>query len=275
MFEIRGTDLEEGVIPAGADLICEYAVRDCGHMDMEVSVPAVRGSFASHRNFYSHQEGQIDYTNAGQRLVAEAQLAQERLTQIAVRVEDARLDEARARLERAADGETREGDPERAKSAMDDVHEARRLMAMIRKEHIKDIRQIELDGYVELFDDHIRANARASEALSFDNLVITAQRAIDSNNPDFETRLREMRGKGAAILWRQDWFIIDRFTFRANEPHFFADAREHAQLVEQGAQALDGNDMDRLREIVFRLDTIRLGTADERDMLAGANILKG
>jgi molecular chaperone DnaK len=32
MFEIRGNDFEDGVIPAGADLLCHYEVRDSGEI---------------------------------------------------------------------------------------------------------------------------------------------------------------------------------------------------------------------------------------------------
>jgi hypothetical protein len=46
-------------------------------------------------------------------------------------------------------------------------------------------------------------------------------------------------------------------------------------LVAMGAQALRDNDIKKLREIVFRLDTARVGITDEGDILATVNILKG
>ena len=64
LFKIKGKDFDEGVITAGADLICEYEVLDSGNIIMEVSVPSIRGSFHSGRNYYSRQEGQIDYSKA-------------------------------------------------------------------------------------------------------------------------------------------------------------------------------------------------------------------
>jgi molecular chaperone DnaK len=275
MFEVRGTDFEDGVIPAGADLICEYEVRDSGNIEIEVSVPSIGGSFQSHRNFYSHQEGQIDFTKAGQRIVDEATAAGKRLSEISVNVADPRLDEARERLDRAARIEKGEADPESAKKAMDDVQEAKRLLAMARKDHIKVIRQIELDSTVAFFNKHVREFARPAEKDAFDNLVITARRAIDNNSPDFEAHLDEMRGKNFTILWRQDWFVIDRFNLRAEEAHLFIDAKEHESLIFLGRQALKDNDIEKLREIVYRLDMARIGGVDQDDMFAGANILKG
>jgi molecular chaperone DnaK len=53
MFEIKGTDFDDGVITAGAELICEFEVLDSGNIILEVSVPSISGSFQSGRNFYS------------------------------------------------------------------------------------------------------------------------------------------------------------------------------------------------------------------------------
>jgi molecular chaperone DnaK len=274
MFEIRGTDFQETVIPAGADLICAYEVRDSGNIEIEVSVPAIGGSF-QHRNFYSHQEGHIDYTKAGKRIVEEANSANRRLLEISSKVNDTRLHDAKDRLDRAAQGDHGEGDPEGAKKAMDDVQEAKRLLAMTRKDHIKEVRQIELNSCIAIFDQVVRQYARPSEEQSFDNLGITAQRAIESNSSDFEAHLSELRGKSFLVLFRQDWFVIDRFKMRANEEHLYVDAKEHQALVALGLQALNDNDFDKLRDIVIRLDMAHVGISNEEDILADANILKG
>ena len=69
MFEIKGSDFDDGVIAAGAEMNCEYEVLDSGNIMMEVSVPSIGGSFHSGRNFYSRQEGQIDYTKASKLVV--------------------------------------------------------------------------------------------------------------------------------------------------------------------------------------------------------------
>src|SRR3546814_13055169 len=94
---------------------------------------------------------------------------------------------------------------------MDHVQEAKRLLALTRKEHLKDIRQLELDKAVDFFDKVVRQHARPTEASSFDNLVKTAQRSIDHNSGDFESHLDDMRSRNFMILWRQDWFVIERF----------------------------------------------------------------
>src|SRR3546814_1610704 len=65
------------------------------------------------------------------------------------------------------------------------------------------------------------------------------------------------------ILWRQDWFVIERFKWLAEDTYLFPDAREHAQLVAAGAEALKANDIDKLRAVVAHLASIRIGSAGE------------
>ena len=274
MFEIKGSDFDDGVIAAGAELICEYEVLDSGNIVLEVSVPSISGSFQSGRNFYSSQEGKVDYTNQAKNIQEQSEHTLQRLDEMASKVDDPRLEQARERLEQAGTIKPGETDPETAKQAMDHVQEAKRLLALTRKEHLKDIRQLELDKAVEFFDKVVRQHARPTEATSFDNLVKTAQRAIDNNSGDFESHLDDLRSRNFMILWRQEWFVIERFKWLAEDTYLFPDAREHAQLVAAGAEALKANDIDKLRAVVVHLDSIRIGTAGEDDMLAGANIVR-
>jgi len=274
MFEIKGTDFDDGVIAAGAEMVCEFEVLDSGNIQLEVSVPSISGSFKSGRNYYSSQEGKIDYSNQAKNIQEQSEHMLERLEEMASKVDDPRLEQAREKLEQASTIESGEADPETAKQAMDNVQEAKRLLALTRKEHLKDIRQLELDKAVDFFDKVVRQHARPTEASSFDNLVKTAQRALENNSSDFESHLDDLRGRNFMILWRQDWFVIERFKWLAQDTYLFPDAREHAQLVAVGAEALKANDIDKLRAVVVNLDSIRVGSAGDDDMMAGANIVR-
>lgn len=274
MFEIVGSDFDDGVIGAGAELSVEYEVLDSGNITMQVSVPSIGGLFRSGRNFYSRQDGQIDYSKASKLVAEQSEQVMQRLEEMASKIEDPRLDQAREKLEQADSIKSGETDPELAKQAMDNVHEAKRLLALARKEHLKDIRQLELDKAIEFFDKHVREHARPTEANAFDNLAKTAQRAIDNNGPDFEAHLDDLRSKSFMILWRQDWFVIDRFNWLAKDTYLFPDAREHAQLASAGTEALKANDMDKLRAVVAQLDSSRIGSGGDDEMMAGANIVR-
>lgn len=275
MFEIKASDIDEGaVIPAGAELICEYEVLDSGNIALEVSVPLIGGLFHSGRNFYSRQEGQIDYSQAAKLVVEQSEHAMQRLEEMALKIDDPRLDQAREKLEQAESIKPGETDPELAKQAMDNVQEAKRLLALARKGHLPEIRQLELDNTIEFFDEHVREHARPTEANGFDNLAKTAQRAIDNKNGDFEAHLDDLRSKNFMILWREDWFVLDRFNRLAKDSYLFQDAREHTQLVNAGTEALKANDMKRLRAVVLQLDSVRIGSSGDDEMMAGANIVR-
>ncbi|MCA0312038.1 MAG: Hsp70 family protein [Proteobacteria bacterium] len=274
MFEIKGTDFDDGVVAAGAELICEYEILDSGNLVLEVSVPSISGSFLS-RNFYSSQEGKLDYTSQAKNIQEQSEHTLERLEEMASKVDDPRLEQAREKLEQASAIKSGEADPETAKQAMDNVQEAKRLLALTRKEHLKDIRQLELDRAVGFFDETVRQYARSTEESSFDNLVKTAQRALENNSSDFESHLDDLRGRSLMILWRQDWFVIDHFKHLAQASYLFSDAREHAQLVAVGSEAIKANDIDKLRAVVGKLISIQVGSAGGDDMMAAANILLG
>ena len=274
MFEIRGSDFDDGVIAAGAELVCEYEVLDSGNIQLEVSVPSISGSFKSGRNYYSSQEGKLDYTNQAKSIHEQSEHTLERLEEMASKVDDPRLEQAREKLEQASTIESGEADPETAKQAMDNVQEAKRLLALTRKEHLKDIRQLELDRVVDFFEKAVRQHARPTEATSFDNLVKTAQRALENNGSDFESHLDDLRSRNFMILWRQDWFVIDHFKRLAQASYLFSDAREHAQLVAVGTEAIKANDIDKLRAVVGQLFSIQVGSAGDDDMMAGSNIVR-
>ena len=274
MFVIKGSDFDDGVIAAGAEMICEYEVGDSGNIMMEVSVPSIGGSFPSGRNFYSRQDGQIDYTQASKLVEEQSEHALQRLDEMESKIDDPRLQQAREKLEQAESIKSGETDPETAKQAMDNVQEAKRLLALARKDHLKEIRQMELDKAVDFFDRLVREHARPTEANAFDNLVKTAQRTIDNNSGDFEAHLNDLRGKNFMILWRQDWFVIDRFKWLSKDSYLFPDAREHAQLSNVGAEALKANDIDKLRAVVAQMDSIRVGSGGDDEMMAGANIVR-
>jgi len=275
-FQIKGKDFDEGVIPKGADLICDYEILDSGWLTMNVQVPSIGGSFHSgryFRNFYSSETHKINFSDASKLVADESASVERRLDQIASKVDDVRLDRAREKLESVDPDKLEQGDPETTKQAMDNIQEAKRLLALARREHLKVIRQIDLDKRVERFNEAVRKFAKSTEETAFDNLVKTAQRAIDDNKPEFELLLADLSDKCFWILWRQDWFVIDRFKWLADDAYLFPDAKEHAALVTVGSEALKANDIDKLRKIVWDLDAARRWTGGGEEMLSESNII--
>lgn len=275
VFKITGHDFADGVIAAGTELVCDYEILDSGNIVLEITVPSIGGTFHSGRNFYSRQAGQDDYTRAGKKVQEDAQAVRERIEDYAARVDNSKLDDALDRVDQASRLDAEETDPETAKQAMDSVLEAKKLLAQVRKEHLKEIRQLDLDRCAAFFNDRIRQFARPTEVGSFENLTRTAQRAIDNGTTEFETLLGQLKGKNFEILWRQDWFVVDWFKRLAGEPYLFADKQQHAGLVAAGSEAIKADDIDRLRRVVIELDSLRIGSDAQDEMYATANIVRG
>tara|TARA_R110002094_G_scaffold72747_2_gene80962 strand:- start:9074 stop:11566 length:2493 start_codon:yes stop_codon:yes gene_type:complete len=275
LFEIRGSDFDEGAILSGAELICDFEVTDSGNVKIEVSIPSIGGAFESQRNFYSRQDGEIDYTKAHKLIEEESRSTLNRIEEIESSVGDEKLTKAKNIITQANKIASDAGDPESAKQAMDNIQDAKKLLAEARNKHLKPIREIELEKVVEMFDSLVREYARPSEQQTFDNLVITARRAIENNSSEFESHLVELRSKSFMILWRQDWFIAQRFKWLAEDSHLFIDNSLHDQLVQLGQQAMASNDIEKLREVVYQLDSIKVGNSGEDEMMSAANIVRG
>ena len=274
LLKITGHDFADGVIPAGGDLQCDFEMLDSGNIVLEVSVPSIGGTFHSGRNFYSRQEGQIDFSSESTRVSEDSERTLQRLEEISDVVDDPKLAQVRRKLTASSQLDADEADTERVQEAMEGVVEARRLLAQVRKDNLKEIRQVELDGASEFFNNHIRQFARSSEENAFDNLLRTAQRAVDRNDSDFENHLNELKGKNFGILWRQDWFVVQKFKGMASSPHHFSDSARFKEFVAMGMNSLQNDDIDGLRQIVGHLWRIQIDTATDVDMLDISNIIR-
>ena len=275
LLKITGNYFDDGVIHAGADLQCDFEMLDSGNIVLEISVASIGGTFHSGRNFYSRQEGQIDFSRESARVSEEGDRTLQRLDEIDDVVDDPKLEQARRKLAASSQLDPDEPDAERAQEAMEGVVEARRLLAQVRKDNLKEIRQMELDSASELFNKHIRQFARQSEENAFDNLVRTVQRSIARNDKDFESHLNELKGKNFEILWRQDWFVVEKFKWMASSPHHFSDPTRFKELVAIGMSSLQNDDIDGLRQVVGHLWQIQIDTGSDTDMLDIVNIIRG
>jgi len=271
LMTVSGKDVGDNTIAAGSDMVCDYEVLDSGNIVVEVSVPSIKASFTG-RNFYSRQR--VDFVSASAQVSEDARGVRERVESVASKVCDERLNEARAKIEQVENLESN-ADPESMKHAADAVLRAKRLLADVRQANRPAIRQLELHGCAEFFATAVKQYARSSEVASFENLLRTAQRAIEKNLSEFEMLLDELRSKNFEILWRQDWFVADQFGRFVSEPWAFANTSQYQELVSAGRLALESDDFVKLRGIVATLHAARFAPADEAEMLALVNVIRG
>jgi molecular chaperone DnaK len=273
VMKISGTDFDDGVIHSGADIELTYEMSDDGNIRLEITIPSIRSSFNSAKNFYSRQEGQQNYSEASEAIITDAENTRNRADEMASRISDPDLDRAREKLEEASSIAPDEVDPEKAKEAEEKVFQAKKDLAAIRKKHLHEIRQLDLDKEIKFFAE-LKQSAAPTDIQTFDNLVASAKRVISRDTHDFEDFMDKIRGKIFSILWKQDWFIVSKFKNLSSKPTLFNDKAQFNSLVKQGAVALQNDDIQTLRQIVAGLETIRVdggGGIEDEDI---ANIIR-
>ena len=206
---------------------------------------------------------------------SEVQHIENKINTIEESVYDSQLEEARNKIHHASTID-KNSDPEATKQAMDDIQDAKKILAKVRRENLKEIRKIELDGVTDFFKKTLREYAKPVDTNKFDNLLRSAQRAIEKNNSDFDGYISEMKDLNFDILWKQDWFVVSQFKNMVENPYQFSDQTEFTRLSEKGLQAMQNDDINQLRQIVSQLAQIQIGGASmQDDLFSAANIIRG
>jgi molecular chaperone DnaK len=161
-YKIVGTDFESGIIPTGAEILCDYEMADSGAIHLGVSVPCIGADFGD-INFYSRQEGQVDL-NDTDRIADDGESIIERIDAMAEKINDPRLDKARERADKAASIGNAAHDQEDTQAAYNELLEAKKQLAAVKREHLKEIRMMDLVSCVKFFNEVVRQYAKSSEA---------------------------------------------------------------------------------------------------------------
>lgn len=275
VLKIKGNDFDDGIIVAGTELICEYEILDSGVIHLEVEVPSIGAVFSSNHNFYSRQEGQLDFNLAGEQINQDLDLLEERVDNIEKQgIEDEKLDIARNKISYTRKLTTDTSDVEKTQEAQERLLEVKKMFAQIRKNHVNEIRQIELDTCVAFFNNHVREYARQSEKDSFDILHRTSRRNIERNSRDFEGNLDEMKRYNFVILWRQDWFAIDYFNQEVKAPQRYMDSSQFNALVQQGNTSIKNDNIEQLRKVIGQMTRIRIYNLNNEELMDDVNIIR-
>ncbi len=246
-FKIKGEDIDDE-ISEGADLICNYEIKNSAEIKLKVDVPDIRGIFeSSETDFYSSDEGKINYSKIAPEIIEEGIAVRNRIIEIKEVVDDPKLDQALQKLETVYSLDSEESDPDKVKEAEQCITQAKELLEEVKRQNRKEICQVELNSELTFFDMYCRQHARPSEERAFDNLVATAQRSVDSNDRKFENHLNDLSSRIFEILWRQPWFIIEKFKRLISTPHTFRDKSRFEELAMKGKQLL-GSDLIRRYE---------------------------
>ena len=275
VFKISGDDFGEGTIPAGAELECDYEILDSGHIDVRFTVPSIGGAFQPDKNFYSRQEGQVDYSSAASSVVSGGRKTLSRIYEIKMIIDDPRLADARRKAESAVSIDPSKADVESVQAADEDIRTARRILSLVRDEHLREIRNLDLDKVTSTFENDLKKYAAPAEAADFANLAAVAKRSIDRDDSDFEQYLGKLENMNFGIQWRQDWFIVEVFKRWAGIPQIFSDKRRFDELVVEGERFISEGAAENLRGVMMELLKLIPGVGPDVNISDVTNIIRG
>lgn len=278
VFSISGSDLIEGVIPSGADLVCDYEMLDSGNIEIEISIPQIGSSFKSNRNFYSRQSGAVDFSSQEEldNLLRDGDALLDRIGKLEMSVSSEKLQKARDKVESALNiAYSDNPDAEPRQEAAESIYEAKRLLYEVRKENVLQVRKADITGLKEFYEEAIQRYATEAEDRDIQSTFRRAQTSIQRRDSSFDGYLDEVRKKCYSILWRQDWFIIDRFKDEVKHANDYIDNGRFNQLATKGENAIDNNQISELRSIlgeIYGLPKKSTAHCEENDYV---NIIRG
>lgn len=270
VLQIRGTDFDYGVIPAGAEIECSYDISDSGNLALNVAVPSIGATFEAH-NFYSSSEGKVNLENVDA-IADEAKDLQTRIDSLSEQISDKNLELAREKVERVSHIDCNKNDPEDVERAFNDLLEAKKLLNKVSQDNAKKIKQIEFNDLIKSAEE-LKPYFTKEEA-EYETLKRKAEKSLGKDDEAFESAYKEITNLIVACLARQDWFNVDLFRELCRNPNNYTDSKAFTQLKNEGEFAIKSNDMDRLRGVIGGLLAIQKRSMSTADFLK-ANILKG
>lgn len=270
-YRIPGTSFFSGVIPAGAEIICEYEMNESGTLHLGVSIPCV-GVNLSEQNFYSRTEAQMDVQDSP-RIIREADEILRRTQEMKQQIEDEEIERVRRIASNAKLSAEQEEDPEAIQAASNDLLDCRRKVALLRQRHLKEIRLMDLETEIQQFNN-LKDKAKPAEIVAFRNLEEAARSSIERGSSDFDNQLSEIRSRIAAIMWRQDEIIQLHFLFLTAHPEQFTDRAKFDRLRAEGLTYIENKNTDKLRVVIAQLHEIRISTVSDENMFDDVNIVR-
>lgn len=204
---------------------------------------------------------------AADMVAVEVRSIKSRLDELSKYIDDPRVAAIRDRVEEAPWPKRNRMKPEEVKLALDEIWTARRAISNVRRDHLKVIRQLDLDITVMSFDEWGREFAHPEEAAAFDALVPTAQHSTDANDGEFAIHLAELRAMTIAAMWPSDEFVVERFHWLSRSHEQFVDQTRYDALIQHCGNALAKSDMASLRAGLIQLDDRSFMRCGDEEML--------
>ena len=272
VLKINGTDFDEGIIPVGADLICEYEILDSGNIMLNVSVPCIGATFDSSKNFYSRSEGQMNFANNDSQLRLEYQKTQKNFDSIDEVVSSHELDEVRSKMRRA-NRLSHSSETESRQEAMEILLECRRRLSKLREENQREIKTAEINNIVTSFRENC-TNASTRLQREFESTLQSARQAIEHGSSDYDKHLRHLRQLSFKALWADPDFVLGFFNYLMRQD-YDENQGEAQHFFDKGIEAINNQNYQQLRAVCIHLLSLQPNVGDDESMADITNILRG
>lgn len=277
-MKITGDDFSFGMIPAGAEINCNYVVNDSGSIDLELDIPSIGQSFNNDKNFYSRQEGQIDLDHAAGMINREGKKVLEKIKNLAGQMEiknDEELQKLGEIASKAINIRQDSSDREELQHISDDILHAKKILNKLRRENLSEIRQKELDHLIEFYQNEIINYSTTENKDEFEKLFAAVNQAIKNTSSEFEDILEQVRCLNYQVnMDNNPEFPVQWFVWKIQNPENYSDENAFYQLAAAGKKAVEDNDIQTLKQILNELARIEIRDSDE-GMEMMTNITRG
>lgn len=269
---ISGNSFEYGMIPVGSEIVCEFTFSDSGNIETKITVPSV--GITEAKDSYDRLSGQIDFNNDFEKVLNEAQALLDKIDELTETQFDAKLDDTAEKI-RAYVDRGDELNAEELQALFELVQTSKGIVAAFMQENRATVWQQELDSLVHDFAV-FEKDATPKTIESFNKLRDSAQRAIDTNSPTAEKFLRQLHDIVGEVVTNNDEFILALFSVMAQNPQDFKNPALYRQLIADGMQCVQKNDITGLRNVISRLLQIRIPQEGSKldEMLKGSGLTK-
>ena len=207
-------------------------------------------------------------------MLNEAQALLDKIDELNETQFDAKLDDAAEKI-RAYVDRGDELSAEELQALFELVQTSKGIVAAFMQENRTTVWQQELDSLVHDFAT-FEEDATPAMTKQFNNLKENAQRAIDANSPTAEKLLQQMHDTVGKAMFSNDEVFLAIFSFMAQNPQDFKIPALYRQLIAEGMQCVQKNDISGLKGVISRLLQIRIPQEGSKldEMLKGSGLTK-
>ena len=282
VFRLQASFLERGdVIRRGDEMFIHWTIDGNGLLVCRIEVPSVSASYDVN-NMYVSAEGHRNFDGEdGFRIASDAISAArgdlealEKALGIVISKEAGavrnRLDRCEELLRLSHDADARRSITEEARLVRQEISRVRS-----RPEHEARVARHELEGAVGFFSDTLAPHMESKTGTQVHRLAALARDSLDKNTPeainDAKKTTDEIEQIIRSELLKSIGFWAAVFDSEAIDRYRAIDKSLHDQLVKEGVQAMELQDINALRSVVWRMreNMMQTGTPSKISTLAG------